>query len=74
MPFARELMKKAPVFLCSDLYACGRSLYMDQVPISQKQIEEILRLANKLAYGSISLIFQDGKLIQIEKHEKIRLK
>ena len=47
---------------------------MDQLPISPKQIEEIQKLAQSLDYGSISLIFQNGQLIQIEKHEKIRLK
>jgi hypothetical protein len=41
-------------------------------PISPQQIQIIQELAGSLAYGSISLIFQDGKLIQIEKNEKFR--
>ena len=42
-------------------------------PISPQQIQKIRKFAGPLSFGSISLIFQDGKLIQIEKSEKIRL-
>lgn len=44
-----------------------------KAPISLQQIKQIQKLAEHLAYGSISLIFQDGKLIQIDKSEKIRM-
>ncbi len=30
-------------------------------------------MARDLSFGTISLVFQNGKLIQMEKHEKIRL-
>lgn len=36
-----------------------------------KQIEKFLR---QIEYGSITLIVQDGKIIQIECQEKIRIK
>lgn len=42
-------------------------------PISPQQFQKIQELAGQLAFGSISLIFQNGKLIQIEKNEKIRI-
>ena len=42
-------------------------------PIPPQQIGKIQELASQLAFGSISLIFQNGKLIQLEKNEKIRL-
>ncbi len=42
-------------------------------PISPQQIEQIQRLAERLAFGTITLTFQNGKLIQIEKSEKIRI-
>lgn len=42
-------------------------------PIPPQQIRKIQELASQLAFGSISLIFQNGKLIQLEKNEKIRL-
>lgn len=34
----------------------------------------IEQLLEKMAYGSITLIVQDGYVVQIEQNEKIRLK
>ena len=34
----------------------------------------IRELLSTLQFGSITLIVQDGKVIQIEKNEKVRLK
>ena len=42
-------------------------------PITSRQIETIQQLAEQLAFGTITLTFQNGKLIQIEKSEKIRV-
>lgn len=42
-------------------------------PIREEQIADIQALAGTLQYGSINLVFQDGVLVQIEKHEKIRV-
>ena len=63
--------KQAPVFLCSER-SCSR-LAEDKQPISSQQIQQIQKLAENLAYGSISIVFQDGKIVQIDKNEKIRL-
>lgn len=41
--------------------------------IGEQQIADIQELAGSLRYGSIVLVFQDGELVQIEKHEKIRV-
>lgn len=41
--------------------------------ITPAQIERIKELAETLQYGSITLVFQNGVLIQIDKNEKIRL-
>ena len=43
-------------------------------PISQEDLEKLLSLLETIRYGSITLIIQDGKVIQIEKNEKMRLK
>lgn len=43
------------------------------LPLSSAQIAQIQTLAKGLIHGSITLIFQDGKLIQIDKNQKIRL-
>lgn len=35
-----------------------------------ERLDEMLRT---LAYGSITIIVQDGKVVQLEKHEKMRM-
>jgi hypothetical protein len=40
-----------------------------------KEVYEIVdKLLENIKYGSITLVIQDGKIIQIESQEKIRLK
>jgi hypothetical protein len=50
---------------------------MSQKPVSgglpQEVIEEINRIAADLQYGTITLVFHDGKVIQVERNEKVRL-
>lgn len=50
-----------------------RILEKNQQAITLEQLQQIKEFANSIRYGSITLIFQDGVLIQIEKHEKIRI-
>ncbi|AYV68999.1 DUF2292 domain-containing protein [Niallia circulans] len=45
----------------------GETNQLDKVKI---QLEQIL---NTMKFGSVTLVVQDGKIIQIEKNEKIRL-
>ena len=76
----------APAFLCLglDVYfpvntECEEKT-MDQElkkenklrAISEQQLRQIQELAQSVRYGSITLVFQDGILIQIDKNEKIR--
>ncbi len=47
------------------------------LPLSREEQEVILqvvRLLRKLRYGTVLLIVQDGKVVQIEMAEKIRLR
>ena len=41
--------------------------------ITEEQLKTILSLANATKHGSITLLIQDGRLIQIDHSEKIRL-
>lgn len=41
--------------------------------INEEHIRKIRLLASDIRYGTITLVFQDGKLIQIDRNEKIRL-
>ena len=43
-------------------------------PISAEQIRQLQLLAQSLRFGTLTLVFKDGKLIQIDKKENIRLK
>lgn len=36
-------------------------------------IEEVKKVVNSIKFGSLTLIIQDGRVIQIDKTEKIRL-
>ncbi|KAB7668867.1 DUF2292 domain-containing protein [Bacillus sp. B1-b2] len=45
----------------------GEANQLDKV---KKQLEEILQT---MKFGSVTLVIQDGKIIQIERNEKIRL-
>lgn len=44
-----------------------------QQAITPEQLQQIQELAATLRYGAITLTFQDGILIQIDKNEKIRI-
>ncbi|WP_071396876.1 YezD family protein [Bacillus tuaregi] len=41
---------------------------------NEKMFEQLKRMLQDLKYGSITLVVQDGKVIQLEKVEKVRLK
>ncbi|MFF2448017.1 YezD family protein [Neobacillus sp. NPDC058068] len=40
----------------------------------EELIAHIEKMMETLKYGSITLVVQDGKIVQIEKNEKVRLK
>ena len=41
--------------------------------IVEDYIEEVKKAVSEIKYGSLTLIIQDGKVIQIDKTEKVRL-
>lgn len=41
--------------------------------IGKKQIELIQEIAENISYGTITLVFQNGVLVQIDRNEKIRI-
>lgn len=42
--------------------------------LTEAQIRRIQDAVKDIRYGAVSLIIQDGRLIQIDRSEKIRLK
>jgi hypothetical protein len=41
--------------------------------LADTDLRQIAEIAAAIKFGSITLVIQDGKIIQIEKNEKIRL-
>lgn len=42
--------------------------------ILERDIAKIIEMLETIQYGSVTVIVQDGKILQIEKNEKIRVK
>lgn len=51
-------------------HRCSVIIDMD----NKQTIELIDQLVKSLKYGNINIVIQDGKVVQIEKTEKIRVK
>ncbi|CAM2077416.1 MAG: DUF2292 domain-containing protein [uncultured Clostridium sp.] len=41
--------------------------------LSNESLNVILNILNEIKYGTLTLVVQDGKVIQIERSEKIRV-
>lgn len=42
--------------------------------ISDADLKKLISIIETVSYGSITLLIQEGRIVQIEKNEKIRLK
>ncbi len=42
--------------------------------VSPEEINKITRFIEDIEFGSVTIVVQDGKIVQIEKNEKVRLK
>ncbi len=42
--------------------------------ISERDLQELAELLGGISYGSVTVVIQNGKIVQIEKSEKLRLK
>lgn len=58
----------------ADMSQLEEKIEQPKVPISKQDIEKLYEMARSLRFGSITLVFQDGHLIQLEKNEKVRIK
>ena len=45
----------------------------DKNNLSSESLNLILNILNEIKYGTLTLVVQNGKVIQIERNEKIRL-
>lgn len=44
------------------------------IPNNKAEIDNLIQIINTIKYGSVTVIIQEGKIVQIEKNEKLRLK
>ncbi|ROR28213.1 hypothetical protein EDD66_105152 [Mobilisporobacter senegalensis] len=42
--------------------------------VYEKDIQKVIEFIETIQFGSITLIIQDGRIVQIEKNEKVRMK
>jgi len=52
----------------------GKRTLTDNRSISDENLNKLLELLKTTQFGSITLVIQDGVVIQIERNEKLRLK
>ncbi len=43
-------------------------------PLSSADLQRLLELIKTIKYGSVTLVIQDGRVVQIDRNEKVRLK
>ena len=51
-----------------------RAIPNKREPMGQDEIRKLLEIIKSVSHGSVSLIIQDGIVIQIDRNEKLRLK
>lgn len=42
--------------------------------IEEHELQKVFELVKQMHYGSVTIVIQDGRIVQIEKNEKIRIK
>ncbi|HKT60934.1 MAG TPA: YezD family protein [Gemmatimonadales bacterium] len=44
----------------------------DALPLPQALIRELRQALQSIRYGAIELVIHDGRVVQLERHEKVR--
>lgn len=50
-----------------------RVIHCNRQPLGQEELLKLLEIIEEVSHGSVTLIIQDGIVIQIDRNEKIRL-
>lgn len=45
-----------------------------KINISEEDLKKLLQYVESVQYGSVTIYIQEGKIVQIEKSEKIKIK
>lgn len=46
---------------------------MEQTKVTKEELEKIREFIEDVRFGSVTVIVQDGRIVQIERNEKLRL-
>lgn len=52
----------------------NKNCILNSDTISEENLKKLLDLLKTIKYGSVTLVVQDGVVVQIERNEKLRLK
>jgi hypothetical protein len=44
----------------------------DPLPLPQALLQELRQALQSIRYGAIQLVIHDGRVVQLERHEKVR--
>jgi hypothetical protein len=44
----------------------------DHLPLPQALLRELRQALRSIRYGAIELVIHDGRVVQLERHEKVR--
>ncbi len=45
-----------------------------QKTLSEEDLNKLLKIVGEVQYGSVTLFVQEGRVVQIEKNEKIKIR
>jgi hypothetical protein len=45
----------------------------DQLPLPQALLRELRQALRSIRYGAVELVIHDGRVVQLERHEKVRI-
>ncbi|GAA4653242.1 hypothetical protein GCM10023142_03800 [Anaerocolumna aminovalerica] len=51
-----------------------KDISMKRNSVNGKDLQTIIEFIESIQFGSITIIVQDGRIVQIEKNEKVRMK
>ncbi|HEY8910988.1 MAG TPA: YezD family protein [Desulfosporosinus sp.] len=51
-----------------------RVIHFKRKSLGQEDLRKLLEIIEEVSHGSVTLIIQDGIVIQIDRHEKLRLR
>jgi hypothetical protein len=70
----RNLEPGTAILEVMEMVVIKNDLNEKHIPIAMEDLKQLLEMVNSISYGSITLLIQDRRVIQIEKNEKVRLK